>query len=77
MRNKQSIQTNLLGQAVLVGEETGTATGPPTWASGKWGEIRNVYYDRHGDLMYTISVPPLGPGQAAKLIDVYSCSFEL
>ena len=71
MKNK-SIQTNLLSVFVIIGEETGTAHGPPSNAAGKPGEIVNVYYDSDGDLKYTIRV-----GDTNKLIELYPCSFTI
>jgi len=69
---KQEIQTNLLGVEVVIGEETGTASGPTHEAANAIGIIRNVYLDKDGEPKYSIQ-PKLG----GNLIELYSCHFRI
>ena len=68
---KQAIKTSLLDLPVIIGEETGTVSGPPKDAAGQRGKIVTVYYDRGGDLKYTILVANTG-----KLVELYSSNFK-
>ena len=69
---KQAIQTNLLGTKVIIGDATGTVSGPTHEAANREGTIRNVYTDRDGDLKYTIQVSVIN-----KLIELYPSSFRI
>ena len=70
MSKKQAITTSLIRQSVMIGEVTATQSGPPTDAANRVGEIANVYYDRDGDIKYTVKVINTG-----KLIELYPSSF--
>jgi hypothetical protein len=67
---RKDIKTCLLEKDVIVGEATGTHTGPPNDAVGQQGKIVNLYYDTYGDLRYTILVASTG-----KLVELYPSSF--
>lgn len=69
---KQTIQTNLLGEVVRIGEETGTQYGPDGKSAGKVAKIRNVYLDKDGDPKYTLEVIESG-----RLVDFYPCHFTI
>lgn len=70
MAKKQSIQTNLLGRAVRIGDFKKGPFGPPIDAVNQEGEIVNVFYDNDGDLKYTIRIVRTG-----KLINLYQHDF--
>lgn len=69
---KQTIQTDLLGTRVVIGEEFGTAYGPSPEDAYQEGVIRNVYLDKNGDPKYSIQVIKTG-----ELRDFYPCHFTI
>lgn len=56
MKTSAKLQTNLCGQSVVVNVPTSTRDFIPKGIGGKTGTIRTVYYDKDGDLKYTVEV---------------------
>lgn len=57
---KQAIQTDLLGQIVRLGPQSGTFSGPSEGDANELGRIRNVYLDKDGEPKYTLQMLKTG-----------------
>lgn len=60
MARKQAIQTDLLGQIVRLGPQTGTFSGPSEEDANELARIRSVYLDRDGEPKYTLQMLKTG-----------------